>query len=87
MGDQVPRESGDPERFHEDTVLPDHPLVSVLKALHAAGRVVDFDFPEEAPKEAVTHELREAGVVERLMGATAVVEEDSWALDGGPAVR
>eukprot|EP00969_Alexandrium_andersonii_P184259 8141431-Alexandrium_andersonii.AAC.1 len=51
------------------------------------GRVVDVDLPEDAPEEAIPHELRKAGVVERLVGAPTMVGENPGALDGGATVR
>eukprot|EP00969_Alexandrium_andersonii_P170660 7544885-Alexandrium_andersonii.AAC.1 len=48
--------------------------------------MVDLDLPEDAPKEAVAHELRKAGVMKRLTGGAAMVQEDAQALDAFTAV-
>eukprot|EP00969_Alexandrium_andersonii_P133687 5912431-Alexandrium_andersonii.AAC.1 len=39
----------------------DHPLLLVLEAFDAEGLVVNLDFPDDPPEEAIAHELREAG--------------------------
>eukprot|EP00969_Alexandrium_andersonii_P160306 7082561-Alexandrium_andersonii.AAC.1 len=48
--------------------------------------MVDLDLPEGAPEETVTHELRKAGIVKRLAGGAAMVQEDARALDAFAAV-